>query len=89
MPAKTSDTPETTVADAVQASTDRKARLAAALDNSPGTATAAPVASPASELAHIETHLQVHGLSIADLLRTVAKNFHGVTVPPYSPKSEG
>jgi hypothetical protein len=90
MPAKTSDTSETSIADAVQASTDRKARLVAALDNSPGAALAAsnPAPSPVSELQHIETHLAVHGLSIAALLRTVAKNFHGVTVPPYSPKSE-
>mgnify|MGYP001552300924 CR=1 FL=1 len=40
------------------------------------------------ELEHVEVHLRKHGLSIAELLRTVAKNFHGVTVPPYNPSEE-
>lgn len=42
-----------------------------------------------NELVHIQAALAPHGLSIADLLRSVAKHFHGVTVPIYSPTDKG
>lgn len=40
------------------------------------------------ELEHMETMLAPHGLSIVVLLRSVAQNFHGVTVPAYAPEKE-
>lgn len=41
-----------------------------------------------AELVHMETELRAHGLTIADLLRTIAKNFHGVTVPVYQEEAD-
>lgn len=42
-----------------------------------------------AELIHMEEELAKHGLTIADLLRSVAKHFHGVTLPVYiEPKQE-
>lgn len=41
-----------------------------------------------AELVHMETELRAHGLTIADLLRTIAKNFHGVTVPVYQDEAD-
>lgn len=35
------------------------------------------------ELNHLEGQLKANGLSIVALLRHVAKQFYGVTVPPY------
>ena len=41
------------------------------------------------ELVHMQTELAAHNLTVADLLRTVAKHFHGITVPVYEePKEE-
>jgi len=42
-----------------------------------------------AELIHMQEELAKHGLTIAELLRSVAKHFHGVNLPIYSePKQE-
>jgi hypothetical protein len=40
------------------------------------------------ELAYVDDVLAVHGLTISDLLRSVAKNFHGVSIPLYVAPAE-
>ena len=42
----------------------------------------------AGELAHMQEHLEPHGLTIAILLRSVAKQFYGVTLPVYKPNKD-
>lgn len=41
-----------------------------------------------NELVWLDEYLEPHGLTISDLLRTVAKNFHGVNIPAYAPTDE-
>jgi hypothetical protein len=79
-----------TVENAIKDSEDRKARLAKALE-----VPAVPeqpvnhVEKLGEELNHMEGALKPHGLSVMALLRSVAKNFHGVDVPVYvAPKEE-
>jgi hypothetical protein len=75
---------------AIKESNDRKARLKAALEKPALVATVADHSRKVgAELVHMETELKPHGLSVADLLRSVAKHFHGVSVPVYTALPEG
>lgn len=75
---------------AIKESDGRKERLKAALERPvPVERCTDHSHKVGMELVHMEQQLKSHGLSVADLLRSVAKHFHGVSVPVYTaPKDE-
>jgi len=64
-------------ATAIRNSNERKEKLAAAMCKS-------GIDTTMSEWSHIEDHLRKHNLSIAEIIRSVAKKLHGVDIPPYN-----
>lgn len=71
-------------ATAIRNSNERKERIVAAM-SSPKI-NVEHINTPMDEWQHIEDHLRKNNLSIAEIIRSVAKKLHGVDIPPYNPE---